>query len=487
MNKIWDLFGYEIRDGVVAGRFSVVEVVEQTFARIDEVEPQVQAFLHLDRDYAYAQAKRLDALSQDDKEHLLLLGMPIAIKDNMVTEFMPTTAASRILGEFRSPYNATVVDKLIAAGAVIVGKTNLDEFAMGSSTEHSAFHLTNNPWDLSRVPGGSSGGSAAAVAARMVPIALGSDTGGSIRQPAAYCGVVGMKPTYGTVSRYGLIAFASSLDQIGPFTRSLEDTSLVMQVISGHDPHDATSLPAERASMEMRHREWRDLRIGIPNEYFGEGIEPAIRSVIEEALEKLRHLGATLVPVSMPHTEYAISTYYLIAPAEASSNLSRFDGVRYGIRATGDDLLDMYQLTREEGFGAEVKRRILLGTHALSKGYYDAYYLKAQKVRSLIREDFVQAFEKVDVIVTPTTPDLPFISGTRDDDPMKMYLSDIFTVTANLAGIPGISIPVGLAHGLPVGMQWLGPALKDGDLLSVTQAFAKHLNLPQWPLGGNAS
>lgn len=474
----------QIADAVGAGEVSAQAVTEAFLGRIAQHDPDIRAFLHVNQDAARDAARSVDQLSDAERQRLPLAGVPVAIKDNMVTRGMPTTAASRILKDFESPYDATVVTKLRQAGAVIVGKTNLDEFAMGSSTEHSAFYPTRNPWDLSRVPGGSSGGSAAAVAARLVPISLGSDTGGSIRQPAAFCGVVGFKPTYGRVSRYGLIAFASSLDQIGPFARTVADARLVYSVIGGGDPFDSTTLDRPAFEDGAPTTSLRGLRVGIPREYYGEGIDAQIRQVIEASLERLRAAGAELVDIQLPHTSYAIATYYLIAPAEASSNLSRFDGVRYGMRAPAADLVQMYEKTRAEGFGEEVKRRILLGTHALSSGYYDAYYLKAQKVRTLIRKDFDQAFQSVDIIATPTTPDLPFRMGEREADPLQMYLSDIFTVTSNLAGIPSLSMPVGMAKGLPVGLQWMAPALHDGRLLSVAQAFEESLNISQrWPLG----
>ncbi len=478
-----------VKDLVLAIRkkeLSAQEAVNGIFHRIDEVESQVQAFLHLNQEYAQQRAKMIDQLPTGELERLPLAGVPVAVKDNMTTTAMPTTAASKILEGFMAPYNATVVDRLEAAGAIIVGKTNLDEFAMGSSTEHSAYHVTRNPWDLERVPGGSSGGSAAAVAAQMVPVALGSDTGGSIRQPASYCGVTGFKPTYGRVSRYGLIAFASSLDQIGPLTRSVEDARLVYEVIAGHDPKDATSLPHPGDPADRDRVVWEGLRVGIPKEYEGEGIDPRIQERYQTVLTTLEKAGAQLQEISLPHTHYAIATYYLVAPAEASSNLSRFDGVRYGYRASGGDLLTMYEQTRAEGFGPEVLRRILLGTHALSAGYYDAYYLKAQKVRTLIRQDFERAFDQVDVILTPTTPDTAFKFGEKSQDPLQMYLSDMFTVTANLAGIPGISTPAGLVEDLPMGIQWLGAALQEKRLLEIARGFEELWPPVPWPsLGGD--
>lgn len=470
----------ELHDRFVGGDLSALSIVQAHLDRIEALDGDIGAFLCVAREEALREARQQDNWSREERKGRSLAGVPIALKDNLVTRGMPTTAGSRILQGFMSPYTATAVERVQQAGGIVVGKTNLDEFAMGSSTEHSAFQQTRNPWDLERVPGGSSGGSAAAVAARMVPVALGSDTGGSIRQPAAYCGIVGMKPTYGRVSRYGLIAFASSLDQIGPMTRTVDDAGMVYDVVSGYDAHDATAL---QNISEPPSKAERPLKIGVPQEYFGEGMDEGVRSVVQQALERLAAMGHQLVNISLPHTEYAIATYYLIAPAEASSNLSRFDGIRYGFRADANDLLGLYESTRDLGFGAEVKRRILLGTHALSAGYYDEYYLTAQKVRTLIRNDFATAFESVDFVVTPTTPDKAFRFGERDDDPIKMYLGDIYTATANLAGIPGLSMPVGLSDGLPVGLQWLAPALHDAPLLDAAAAFEKALGAMPWPMG----
>ena len=466
VSEIWQYSASGLHAEFVDGALRAQDIVGAHLERIDAVDSQIGAFLYVDREGAMKTARMQDDWSKADRIHHPLSGVPVALKDNLMTHTMPTTAGSKILAKFIAPYDATVVERLGAAGAIMVGKTNLDEFAMGSSTEHSAWQKTRNPWDLTRVPGGSSGGSAAAVASQMVPLALGSDTGGSIRQPAAYCGIVGMKPTYGRVSRYGLIAFASSLDQIGPLTRTVKDAELLYRIIQGHDPRDSTSLPDTADPFPMVGR---PLRIGIPREYFTDGIAPGVRTSVEDALERLKMLGHQLVDISLPHTEYAIATYYLIAPAEASSNLARYDGVRYGLRQAGTDLLTMYETTRDQGFGDEVKRRILLGTHALSAGYYDAYYSTAQKVRTLIRRDFEEAFAEVDYIVTPTTPDQAFVFGERDEDPIRMYLGDIFTVTANLAGIPGLSMPIGVQNGLPVGLQWLAPAMHDLSLLSVAR------------------
>ncbi|MFT5431483.1 MAG: aspartyl-tRNA(Asn)/glutamyl-tRNA(Gln) amidotransferase subunit A [Myxococcota bacterium] len=415
----------------------------------------------------------------------LLAGIPIAIKDNMVMRGLPTTAASRILEGFESPYDGTVVSRLRAAGASIVGKTNLDEFAMGSSTENSAYGATRNPHDLTRVPGGSSGGSAAAVAAGMVPIAYGSDTGGSIRQPAALCGVFGLKPTWGRVSRYGLIAFASSLDQIGPFARNTADLALGLQVIAGHDPLDSTSsaLPVPDYSAELESGV-AGLRIGVPAEYFGDGLDPAIADAVRRALAGLQAAGATLVDVSLPEPRHSLAAYYVIAPAEASSNLARYDGVRYGKRVVGGDLAEMYARSRTEGFGSEVIRRIMLGTYALSSGYYDEYYGRAQRARTLLRRGFDAAFEQCDVIATPTSPVIAPHLGDKTDDPLAMYLMDVYTISANLAGLPGLSAPCGLVEGMPVGLQLLGPAFGESALLRVSAEHERLSGSSPRPGGG---
>ena len=398
----------------------------------------------------------------------------MAIKDNICVTGMQTSCGSRILGPYHPPYDATVIERLRAAGAVIIGKTNCDEFAMGSSNENSAFGPVKNPWDISRVPGGSSGGSAAAVAAGIVPVALGSDTGGSVRQPAALCGVIGLKPTYGRVSRYGLVAFGSSLDQIGVLARNVSDAASVLQVIAGRDPHDATTadVPVPDYSAEL-NEDVRGLRIGVSRALLGEGLDPEVRSAIDKSIDAYRELGAEIVDVDLPHAQYAIAVYYIIATAEASSNLARYDGVRYGFRAEDAPALrEMYRKTRDEGFGPEVKRRIMLGTYVLSAGYYDAYYLKAQKVRTLLRQDFANAFEKCDAVLTPTTPTPAFMFGEKSDDPLAMYLNDIYTVTANLAGVPGISVPCGLSsEGLPIGLQLLGPNWSEARLLRLAHAY----------------
>ncbi len=447
------------------------EVIEALQAQIETLEPKIGAYLSRDLDAALAAAEIVDV-------ELPLGGIPLAIKDVISVAGQPCTCASRILRDYRAMFDATVIQKLKAAGAIPFGKTNMDEFAMGSSTENSSVKPTRNPWDPERIPGGSSGGSAAAVAAGMAIASLGSDTGGSIRQPAALCGVVGLKPTYGRVSRYGLVAFASSLDQLGPITKNVEDAALLLGVMAGVDPNDSTSLdapvPDYRAALG---KDLRGVRLGLPKEYLIEGIDPEVRSAIDVAVAQFSSLGAEIVEVSLPHTEYAIDTYYIIATAEASANLARFDGVRYGYRAKDPkNLLEQYNRTRAEGFGPEVKRRIILGTYMLSSGYYDAYYLRAQKVRTLIRQDFARAFEKVDALISPTTPEPAFKIGERSADPLRMYLADIFTNAANLAGLCGISIPCGFARSetknpLPIGLQIMGKALDEARILQVAHAF----------------
>ncbi len=462
----------ELQAGFRAKTFSPVDLLRFLELRIESVEPKVHAFLSRDFDAALRMAEQADI-------SLPLGGIPVGIKDVINVLGEPCTAASKILQTYRSPYDATVITRLRAAGAIPFGRLNMDEFAMGSSTENSAYHPTQNPWDPSRIPGGSSGGSAAAVAAREVPVSLGSDTGGSIRQPAALCGCVGLKPSYGRVSRFGLIAFASSLDQIGPFARNTKDCALMLNAIAGRDPKDSTSLdlPTEDFTSQLG-RDLKGVRLGIPKEYFVDGMDPRVRATVEAAIKQCADLGAELVDISLPHTEYAVSVYYIIATAEASANLARFDGVRYGKRADQPkDLMDMYLRTREEGFGNEVKRRIILGTYVLSSGYYDAYYLRAQKVRTLIRRDFEAAYEKVDAILCPTSPDLAFPIGERTDDPLKMYLADIFTIAANLAGICGLSVPCGFVEEggrkLPVGLQFLGKSLDEARLLGIADAYER--------------
>lgn len=460
------------------GEVTAVELTEAVFDRIVAVDNRVRAYLTLTPELALEQARAADArlasARRSPEEDLSpCLGIPLAIKDVLCTAGVTTTCGSRILEDFIPPYDATVVARLKEAGFVMLGKTNTDEFAMGSSTENSAYFTTHNPWDLSRVPGGSSGGSAAAVAAGEALGALGTDTGGSVRQPAAMCGVVGLKPTYGRVSRYGLVAFASSLDQVGTLTSSVADSALLLGVIAGPDAHDATAATVPVPDyLSALDGEVRGVRIGVPDEYFVAGMDRGVEAAVRQALARYEALGATIEPVSLPHTEYALPVYYLIAPAEASSNLARYDGVKYGYSVPGTgELWHMYKRTREQGFGAEVKRRIMLGTYALSAGYYDAYYLKAQKVRTLIRQDFERAFQQVDVLVVPTSPTVAFAIGAKVDDPLQMYLSDIFTLSLNLAGLCGISLPCGFSEGLPVGMQILGRAFDEAAILRIAHAY----------------
>lgn len=455
---------------------SATELVRKFIDRINKVEGNVKAFITLTEDSALEQAAKLDEKIARGEKIGALAGIPMAFKDNMCSTGIRTTCSSKMLENFIPPYDATVVERLQDAGAISLGKLNMDEFAMGSSTENSAFFPTHNPWDLSCVTGGSSGGSVASVAADEVVYSLGSDTGGSIRQPAAFCGVVGMKPTYGAVSRYGLIAFASSLDQIGPVTKTVRDNAMVLNAIAGHDPKDSTSVPFEKPDYtEFLVNDIKGLKIGIPQEYFGQGIDRGVAKVLQEAIETLKGLGAEVAECSMPHTEYAMPTYYLIAPAECSSNLARYDGVRYGHRSqNNEDIISMFRKTRAEGFGAEVKRRIMLGTYALSSGYYDAYYLKAQKVRTLIKQDFDKALEKFDVLLSPTAPTPAFKLGEKLTDPLSMYLSDICTVPLNLAGLPGISVPAGFVNGLPVGLQLMGKAFAEGMLYRVAYTFEQN-------------
>lgn len=466
----------EIRTILEKKEASAVEIAEAHLKQIDKTEKRLKAFNTVTTSLALKQAKAIDGLIARSEPLPALAGVPIALKDNICLADYPTTCSSKILENFRPPYEATVSKKLAAAGGIIVGKTNLDEFAMGSSTENSAFKTTSNPWDTQRVPGGSSGGSAASTASASSVVSLGSDTGGSIRQPASFCGIAGMKPTYGTVSRFGLVAFASSLDQIGAFGRSVKDVACVLQVMSGHDKHDATSynqaLPNLLSGLD---KPITGLRLGLIKELIGEGIDEDVRAAINDAVKTFRALGATVEEISMPYLRHALPVYYLICTAEASANLARFDGVRYGHRAKDqEDILNMYMETRKEGFGPEVKLRIMLGTYALSSGYYDAYYKKAQKVRRLIKNDFDQQFKKFDLLISPTAPSVAFPIGAKTADPLSMYLSDIATIPANLAGIPGISIPCGKGQGnMPVGLQLLGPALGDSKVLQVACAFEK--------------
>ncbi len=487
--ELYQLTIHEASRRLAAGEFSAVELTEAVLERILAVDNDVKAYLTLTPEEALAQARAADVGASladarggqprggqprgGQPRGLPLQGIPMAIKDVLCTEGIPTTCGSRILENFVPPYDATAVARLKAAGAILLGKTNTDEFTMGSSTENSAFFTTHNPWDLSRVPGGSSGGSAAAIAADECLGALGTDTGGSVRQPAALCGVVGLKPTYGRVSRYGLVAFASSLDQIGVLTKDVTDAALLLGVIAGHDPRDSTSMdvpvPDYTAALTG---DVRGVRVGVPKEYFIEGMQPEVEAAVHAAVGQLADLGAEIVEVSLPHTDYALPVYYLIAPAEASANLARYDGVRYGLRVGGGGLIETYKATRGQGFGPEVKRRIMLGAYALSAGYYDAYYLKAQKARTLIKADFDAAFGQVDVIVAPTSPTTAFRIGEKVDDPLQMYLSDVFTLSMNLAGICGLSLPCGFDAGdLPIGLQVMGPAFGEEAVLRVAYAY----------------
>ncbi len=467
---------HELQKKLASGETTSVDITASVLGRIDAVEDRVHAYITLLKDSALEEARRADNDIRQGKSGPLT-GIPVAVKDLLCTRGIRTTCGSKILHNFIPPYDATVIGKLRGAGAVFIGKTNMDEFAMGSSTETSHFGVTRNPWDLERIPGGSSGGSAAAVAADECIASLGSDTGGSIRQPAALCDVVGMKPTYGRVSRYGLVAFASSLDQIGPFTKDAEDCAIMMNVISGYDPADSTSVPVEvpdyRSFLSRGIDGWT---VGIPKEYFIEGIDPEVEAATRKAIKVLEGLGARCVEVSLPHTEYCLAVYYIVAPAEASSNLARYDGVKYGYRSKeGRDLLEMYKKTRSEGFGAEVKRRIMLGTYVLSSGYYDAYYKKASQVRALIKQDFDEVFKTCDVLVTPATPTPAFRIGEKMDDPLQMYLSDIFTISTNLAGIPGLAVPCGYtAGGLPVGIQFLAAHFDEGKLIQIASAYERN-------------
>jgi aspartyl-tRNA(Asn)/glutamyl-tRNA(Gln) amidotransferase subunit A len=468
----------ELAERVRRGELSATSLARAALARVHEHDRRLGAFVHVDADSALAAAAAVDEAVAAGRDPGLLAGVPMALKDIFVTEGTPTTCASKILAGWVPPYDGTVVARLRAAGAVLLGKLNMDEFAMGSSNENSALGPCRNPWDPTRVPGGSSGGSAAAVAAGLCAAALGTDTGGSIRQPAALTGTVGLKPTYGRVSRYGVVAFASSLDQVGPMARSVADAALVLEVIAGHDPRDATSIdaPVPRYTDACRAgaRGLHGLRVGVPAEYFGDGLDPEVAALVRQAIATLAAQGATVVPVHLPHSKYAVACYYLLCTAEASSNLARFDGVRYGLRVhdKGESLLDLYRRTRGAGFGPEVKRRIMLGTYVLRAGYYDAYYLRAQKVRTLIKRDFDRAFGECDAIAGPTTPTAAFPLGEKTADPLAMYLADIYTISCNLAGLPGLSLPCGFtAAGLPVGLQLLAPALAEETLFRVGAAF----------------
>ncbi len=470
-----------LRDLVGQGKTTVRAVVESSINAAEQLNETLNAFLQIDREGALRRAAEIDLSIRSSNPNEVsgfqdapLVGIPIAVKDNICVRGLQISCGSKILGDYNPPYNATVIERLLEAGAVVIGKTNCDEFAMGSSNENSAFGVVKNPWETAHVPGGSSGGSATAVAAGIVPVALGSDTGGSVRQPASFCGVVGLKPTYGRNSRYGLVAFASSLDQVGVFARNVRDVATVLGVIAGKDSHDATTadVPVPDYVAELSS-EVKGARIGVPRALFGEGLDGEVRTAVQNAVEIYRELGVEVVDIELPHAKYAIAVYYIIATAEASSNLARFDGVRYGFRAEETpELRQMYRKTRDEGFGPEVKRRIMLGTYVLSAGYYDAYYRKAQQVRALIKKDFRNAFETCDAIITPTSPTPPFLIGEKADDPLAMYLSDIYTVTANLAGVPGLNVPCGLSlKRLPIGFQLLGPYWSEPTLFNLAQAY----------------
>lgn len=485
MSEIMDLSLSQIVQALRQGDVSSFELTQAYLARIDRLEPSLHAFITLTPERALAQAKEADKQlgawrAQPDASPLPLLGVPIAVKDVLCVKGVRCTSGSRILETFTPPYNATSVERLLAAGVVILGKTNTDEFAMGSSTENSAYGVTHNPWDLDRVPGGSSGGSAAAVAAHLTPAALGTDTGGSVRQPASFCGVTGLKPTYGRVSRYGLVAYGSSLDSVGVFAHDSIDASIIFRLMAGYDPLDATSMdtpapeydPAAPFDSTNPERPLQGLRVGVPDEYFIKGIQPEVEQRVRQAIALMQTLGAQVRQISLPHTDYALPVYYLIAPAEASANLARFDGIRYGPRVAGEAMWDVFRNTRGEKFGAEVKRRIMLGTYALSAGYYDAYYGQAQKVRTLIKQDFEKAFEHVDVIAAPVAPTTAFRIGEHTDDPLAMYLEDVFTLPANLAGVPGLTFPVGFdEQGMPVGMQLMGVHFREDVLFRCAYAY----------------
>lgn len=478
----------ELHQQLTSKERTAVEIAQAQLDRAQAVEPKLKSFVSLTAEKALAQAQAVDDKIAAGEDIGLLAGVPIALKDNLCTQGIRTTCSSKMLENFVPPYESTVTSKLDAAGAVFVGKTNLDEFAMGGSTENSAFHTTHNPWDLARVPGGSSGGSAAAVAGGQAPISLGSDTGGSIRQPASFCGIVGMKPTYGLVSRFGLVAFASSLDQIGPFSRTVEDSAILLSAIAGHDPKDATSLNVKIPDYTTFLKKdpenaLKGRKIGIIKETFVDGLSPEVGDSVTAAIEQLKALGAEVKTISCPRFNYGVSAYYIIAPCEASANLARYDGVRYGLRSEEPNLLSMYNKTRSEGFGDEVKRRIMIGTYALSAGYYDAFYLKAQKVRTLMKQDFEKAFEDVDVLVSPTVPTTAFKTG-ENDDPLSMYLLDLMTIPVNMAGLPGISLPCGFdSNGLPIGLQLVSNVLREDLLFEVGHAYeqstAWHTKQPQ--------
>ena len=474
MSELWKLTLKEASDGLTQGLFSAKELTESTLERIQDVEPKVQSFITLTSEQSLVDAGRADErIASGNKTPLT--GIPMQLKDLLCTRDVPTTCGSKMLEQFVPVYNATVVENLNQAGAISLGKGNMDEFAMGSSCETSAFHPTYNPWDLKRVPGGSSGGAAASVASGQVPFAIGSDTGGSIRQPAALCGVVGMKPTYGLVSRYGLIAFASSLDQIGPLTRTVYDNAMVLDIIAGHDPMDATSVNRKSESISATLTgDIKGRKLGVPSEYFGDGIDEGVKNLVKDAIKILEREGAEIVEVSLPHTKYALSCYYIIAPSECSSNLARYDGVKYGHSFLGtDNMWQAMENSRGEGFGQEVKRRMMIGTYALSSGYYDAYYLKAQKVRTLIKQEFDEVFQQVDAIISPTSPTTAFEVGEKIGDPLSMYLSDILTIPANMAGLPGMSVPCGFVDDLPVGLQIIGPRFSESRIYNIGMAYER--------------
>ena len=487
--RLYEKPAHVLHDMLVNKEITSVELTQDVLQRIDEVEGDVEAYLTITREEALKQAAAVDERIANGEEISFLEGIPGAIKDNICTKGVKTTCASKILEHFVPPYDATVMTKIKAENPVLLGKVNMDEFAMGGSTENSAYHVTHNPWNLDCVPGGSSGGSAAAVAAGTAIWALGSDTGGSIRQPASFCGVVGMKPTYGRVSRYGLVAYASSLDQIGPLTRDVTDCAHLLNIIAGHDEMDSTSSTADVPDYtKSLVEDVKGLKIGLPKEYFVKGMDPEVEQAVRAAIEKYKELGAEVVEISLPHTEYAISTYYLIAPAEAATNLERYDGVSYGERVDGEDLVQMMTNTRDEKFGEEVKRRIMIGNYALSAGYYDAYYLKALKVRTLVQQDYMEAFKKVDVIMAPTAPTPAFKIGEMIADPLQMYLQDVCTVPLNLAGLPGISIPCGKSSkGLPIGLQIIGKALDEATLIRAAYTYeqSQDYHKEMADLGGN--
>lgn len=482
MEKIYKLTASEIRNKFISGELSATEIVNAFFERIEKVDDKVKSFVSLRKDKALLMANSLDEKRKNGEVLGPLAGVPVAIKDNMLMTGEKSTSCSKILENYIGIYDATVVKKLKDADAIIIGSTNMDEFAMGSTTKTSFHKMTANPWDLERVPGGSSGGGAASVAAQEVPLSLGSDTGGSIRQPAAFCGIVGLKPTYGRVSRYGLMAFASSLDQIGPFGKTVEDIALAMNILAGADDYDATVSKREVEDYtKALNQDIKGLKIGLPKEYFIEGLNENIKAMVNKTVQDLKDLGAEVIEISLPHTKYAVPTYYVLAPAEASSNLARFDGIRYGYRAKNyDNLEDLYVKTRSEGFGAEVKRRIMIGTYVLSAGFYDAYFKKAQKVRAKIKQDFDEVFKEVDVILSPVSPNVAFkLSDVKS--PLELYLEDIYTIPANLAGIPAISLPVGLLNNLPVGMQFLAKAFDEASLIKVASALEKKVGRLELP------